>query len=148
MSVRFARPRALPSLVLKAKGVFGNVQRKPVWFSTSVHRPIRKVRLCVSRIVKVLALGVVSKMVVVIYPPSCHNGGGHLGKVALPAGIPAARPGVVGICEWAPLSQPAPNTACSGWWGVCAFLGRWLALGFSRFDKDSTLRPTTTNTHR
>src|SRR5512138_2073148 len=46
------------------------------------------------------------------------------------------------------IKQPAPNTACSGWWGVCAFFGRFLALGFSRFDGESALRPTTTNTHR
>ena len=34
-----------------------------------------------------------------------------------------------------------PNKACSGWWGVCAFFKLFLALGFSRFDNDSTLRP-------
>jgi hypothetical protein len=47
-----------------------------------------------------------------------------------------------------PIKQPAPNIACSGWWGVCAFLGRLLALGFLRFDSGSALRPTATNADR
>ncbi len=46
------------------------------------------------------------------------------------------------------IQQPAPNTACSGWWGVAAFFGICLALGFFRFDGESALRPTTTNAHR
>ena len=46
------------------------------------------------------------------------------------------------------IKQPAPNIACSGWWGVCAFLDSFLALGFLRFDGESALRPTTTNADR
>src|SRR5512133_3615471 len=38
-----------------------------------------------------------------------------------------------------PIKQPAPNIACSGWWGGSAFLSLFLALGFLHFDGESAL---------